>query len=171
MRPCPLEIHVSNYRKDHNDLIECSAFAQCAVPRPEQKVECLINSIQCTDSTLQDAVSLVRANTNNMRQNFEAAHSSLMEVDPYHRSSRSDGRNSDVSTIEFKAGRGSSGVYLRWHPRKEFLKLTKNQKEERQNWSRSDEGKKQKPNNFKSEKTKKGRNKKRKDHNKYGSGD
>ena len=48
----PLESHVSNHRQAHDDLLECSAHIQCAVPGPEQKVEYLIDSIACTDSTL-----------------------------------------------------------------------------------------------------------------------
>ena len=40
-----------------------------------------------------------------MREDFEAAASSLIEVDPYRRTSRGAGRNADVSSIDFKAGR------------------------------------------------------------------
>ena len=75
---------------------------------PEQKVECLIDSITCTDSAFQAAIGLVRANTNNMIEDFEAAASSLIEVNPHRRTSRSTGRNADVSSIDFKDGRGSS---------------------------------------------------------------
>ena len=56
-----------------------------------------------------------------MREGFEAAASSLIEVDPYRRTSRGAGRNADVSSIDFKAGRGSSGVDLRWHPKMNVL--------------------------------------------------
>ena len=49
-RSYPLESHVSNHRKSHDDLLECSAHIQCDVPRPEQKVECLIDSITCAES-------------------------------------------------------------------------------------------------------------------------
>ena len=112
-RAYPLESHVSNHRQTYDDLLEYSAHIQCAVPGLEQKVECLIDSITCTDSTLQAAIGLVRSNTNNMREDFEAAASSLIEVDPYCRTSRGTGRNADVSSIDFKAGRRSSGVDLR----------------------------------------------------------
>ena len=103
---------MSNHRQAHDDLLECSAHIQCDVPGPDQKVEHLIDSIACTDSTLQAAIGLIRANTNNMREDFEAAASSLIKVDPYCRTNRSSGRNADVSSIDFKAGRGSSGVDL-----------------------------------------------------------
>ena len=84
----PLESHVSNHRQAHD-----------AVPGPEQKTEHLIVSITCTDSTLQAAVGLVRSNTNNMRKDFEATCSSLIEVDPYRRTSRGTGRNADMCRL------------------------------------------------------------------------
>ena len=109
----PLESHVSNHRQAHEDLMECSAHIQCAFSGPEKKVECLIDSISCTDSTLQATIGLIRANINNMREDVEAAASSLIEVDPYRRTSRGTGRNADASSIDVKDGRGSYGVYLR----------------------------------------------------------
>ena len=63
------------------------------------------------------ALPAPRANTNNMREDVETAASSLIEVDPYRRASGGTGRNFEVSPIDFKAGRRSSGVDLRWHPK------------------------------------------------------
>ena len=167
-RAYPLESHVSNHRQAHDDLLECSAHIQCAVPGPEQKVEYLIDSIACTDSTLQAAIGLIRANTNNMREDFEAAASSLIEVDPYRRTSRGSGRNADVSSINFKAGRGSSGVDLRWHPREEHLKLPQEKKDEIRNWLNTLEGIKQKRKNFKTDDRRRGKLQKRKANNSGG---
>jgi len=70
----------------------------------------------------------IRADMNNMHSNFEAAASHLIEVDPYHRSSNQQGNNNrgkqaNVSAVTF-AGRGKTGVDLRWHTRKEFSALT-----------------------------------------------
>ena len=75
-----------------------------------KKLKHLIDSITCTDSTLQEAMCLIRANTNNMREIFEAAASSLIEVDPYRRTCRGTGHDADVSSIDFKACCGTSGV-------------------------------------------------------------
>lgn len=141
-RAYPLESHVSNHRQAHDDLNECSKHIQCAVPGPEQRVEYLIDSITCVDNTLQAAIGLVRANTNNMRSEFELAASSLIEVDPYRKSSRHASRTANVSSIDFGAGRGSTGVDLRWHSREAFIKLPKEHKDELSEWLRTDEGKK-----------------------------
>ena len=74
---------MSNHRQDHDDLLECFAHVECAVPGLEQKVEHLINNVNCTESTLQESAGLIRHNTNNMREYFEAASSSLIKVHPY----------------------------------------------------------------------------------------
>ena len=167
-RAYPLESHVSNHRQAHDDLVECSKHIQCAVPGTEQRVEYLIDSITCTDSTLQAAIGLIRANTNNMRSDFESASSSLIEVDPYRRSSRNSTRQANISSIDFSAGRGSSGVDLRWHTRKEFLKLSKAQKDELSDWLKTDEGKKHKQERLKANGAKKDEPNKRKNEEKAG---
>ena len=143
-RSYPLESHVSNHRTAVDDLNECSAHITVAVPDQSQRVEYLIDSISCADTTLQAAIGLVRANTNNMREDFEAAASTLIEVDPYRRSNKSGAtpRTANISAIDFSAGRGSSGVDLRWYPHKEFNKLPDEHKKELRDWMGSQEGKK-----------------------------
>lgn len=65
-----------------------------SVPGPEQKVECLIDRIICTDITLQSFIGIIIANTNNMQEDFKAEFSSFIEINPYRRPSRIAGRNS-----------------------------------------------------------------------------
>ena len=129
-RSFPLESHVSNHRAAIDDLNECANHITVSVPDQSQHVEYLIDSIACNDNTLQAAIGLVRANTNNMRHDFEAAASALIEVDPFKRGNKSGGtqRTANISAIDFSAGRGSTGVDLRWYPNKEFKKLPEEQK-------------------------------------------
>ena len=103
---------------------EFSAHITVAVPDPAQRVEYLIDSITCSDNTLQAIIGLIRTNTNNMRQDFEAAASALIEVDTYRRSQRQPAANhqANVYATSFSAGRGATGVELCWHPRKDFKK-------------------------------------------------
>ena len=146
-RAYPLESHVSNHRKANDDLIECAKHITCNTPSQDQRVEYLIDSITSTDPTLQAAIGIIRANTNNMREDFEKASSSLIEVDPYRRSFKG-GRNAQISGIDFSAGRGNSGVDLRWHPKKQFMKLNQDQKDELTEWLSTDAGKKKKKEYF-----------------------
>ena len=50
-------------------------------------------------------MGLIIDNTNNMREDFEAASSSLIEVDDYRRSSRGASRNAILLFIDFKSSR------------------------------------------------------------------
>ena len=64
----------------------------------------------------------------------------LTEIDPRQRSSHSAGRNADVSSIYFKAGRRSSVVELQWHPNEDLLKLSKDQRDDLSGWLSMDQG-------------------------------
>ena len=79
----PLESHISNHRQAFDDIRECALHITTNVPSEPQRVEYLIDSITSKDNTLQAAIGLIRANTNNMRNEFEPTASSLIEVDPY----------------------------------------------------------------------------------------
>ena len=142
-RSFPLETHISNQRQAIDDMNECASHITVSVPDQSQRVELLIDSINCADSTLQAAIGLVRANTNNMRQDFELAATSMIEVDPYKRSQNNGGtRQANVSAIDFSAGRGNSGVDLRWHHAKEFRQLSSEEKDELTAWMKTQDGKK-----------------------------
>lgn len=144
-RSYPLEQHVSNHRTAVDDLNDCALHINNAVPNMSQRVEYLLESISCQDSSLQAAMGNIRADTNNMRSNFEAAASHIIEVDPYRRASNQGNNNkskqANVSGVSF-AGRGKTGVDLRWHTRKEFGALTNEQKDELTTWQNTKEGKK-----------------------------
>ena len=101
-----------------DDLCKYSNCVTVSVPDPSQRVEYLIDSITCGDNTLQATIGLVHANTNNMRNDFEAAASALIEVDPYRWSNKTghDPRTANISAIDFSAGCGKTGVDIHWHP-------------------------------------------------------
>jgi len=144
-----LESHVSNHRQTFDDLRECASHITTNVPNEPQRVEYLIDSFTSKDNTLQAAIGLIRANTNNMRNDFEAAASSMIEVDPYRRTTRNLPRNANISAIDFGAGRGSTGVDLRFHPKDKFLALPWDQQNELREWLTTKEGKKSKKEFFK----------------------
>ena len=67
----------------YDDLRDFSQNITANVPTEPQRVGYLIDSIKCSNSTLQAVIGLVRANTNQMREYFERASSALIEADPY----------------------------------------------------------------------------------------
>ena len=115
-RSYPLESHVSNHRQAFDDLRDCAQHITVQVPSEPQRVEYLIDSIACSDSTLQATIGLIRTNTNQMREHFERASLALIEVDSYRRTQRATNTNTkpaNVSPIDFSARRGTTGVDLR----------------------------------------------------------
>ena len=103
----------------------------------------MLDSISSQDNALQAAMGNIRADTNGLRSDFEAASSHLIEVDPYRRSSNTDQRRqpgAKVSAVTF-AGWGKTGVDLRWHTRSEFWNLTEEQRDKLTEWQGTDAGK------------------------------
>ena len=145
-RSYPFETHVSNHRQANDDLVDCASHIDNQVPNESQRVEYLLDSISCQDSALQAAIGNIRADSAGLRTKFEEAAAHMMEVDPYKRTARSNtslhGREAQISDARFTAGRGTTGVDFRWYPRKEFLDLTPEQRDELTNWQKSTEGKK-----------------------------
>ena len=99
------------------------------MPDGPQRVEYLIDSINCSDNTLQATIGLIRVNTNNMRKDSEVVASSLIEVDPYKRQQRNTPTKEFTVFGVFFAGRGASSVYLRWHHPKESKTLSNDKKD------------------------------------------
>ena len=121
----PLQTHVSNHCSAVDNLSDFSQHITVVIPVASQRVEYLIDSITCSDPTLQAAIGLVRANTSNMRNDFEAAASSLIKVDPYKRANRGGGNpwQGNISALDFKVGRGTTTADLRWHMGQEYKNL------------------------------------------------
>ena len=66
VRSYPLETHVSNHCLTHDNLRDCLAHVTVSVNNQEQHVEYLIDSITCSDMTLQAATGLICKNKNSM---------------------------------------------------------------------------------------------------------
>ena len=136
------EMHVSNHRIANDNIKECSEHTPVSVLDQTQRVEWLIDSVTCSDNTLQAAFGLIRANTNVMCSYFELASSSLIDVDPYRWSQRPNAGKpgASISSINFGANKGSSGVDLRWHHPKEFRILPDEQKGKLTTWQKTQKG-------------------------------
>ena len=144
-RTYPLEQHISNHRQACDDLTDAATHIGNQIPDQAQRVEYLLDSITSQDASLQAGIGNIRADSQGMRQNFEAAAAHILEVDPYRKNSRQNtggGNRANISDARFTAGRGDSGVDLRWYPRKEFIKLSQDQKDELTAWQKTNAGKK-----------------------------
>ena len=112
-----MEKHVSTHRQCVEDLMDCAQHVTTTVPGEEQRVQYLIESIDCAKHTIQATIGLIRNNVGDMRTNFEKSASALIEVDPYikNRNSVPKERSAQIFALDYKAGRGDGGVDLRWH--------------------------------------------------------
>ena len=137
-----MEKHVSTHRQCYEELINCLEHVTTLVPGEEQRVQYLIDSIDCGESSVQATICMIRNNMNDMRSSFEKSASALIDVDPYvkvrHR--KHGGRTANISSLEY-TGRGGTGVDLRWHTPQEYRQLTKEQKDELHQWQQSAAGK------------------------------
>ena len=112
------------------------------MPGEEQRVQYLIDSIDCGEQAVQATIGLIRNNMNDMRSSFEKSASALIDVDPYVKG-RNRGhkeRTANISSLEY-TGIGGTGVDLRWHTPQEYRLLTKEQKDELHQWQQSAAGK------------------------------
>ena len=69
----------------------------------------------------------------------------MIKVDSYRRSTRQNNdQDANISTIDFGAGRGSTGVDLRFYPKDKFVALPQDQKDELREQLSTNEGKQSK---------------------------
>ena len=135
-----LEKHVSNHRQAVEDLHDCGNHITVSIPDASQRVEFLIDSISCGNTTLQAAIGLIRSNVNNMHSDFESTANSLIEVDPFSCNHHTRTRpNAQVAGIDFSTGCGRTGVDLQWYPPKDFKTLINEQRDELIAWQKTSE--------------------------------
>ena len=125
-------------------LQECQLHVNFQLPTEHTRVGYLLDNITSNDPDLRAALSNIRLNQNNMRDDFEAAVTHMLPVCPYskHRnSSRGNDRTATISDVTL-AGKSSSktGVDFRWHTKPEYAKLTKDQKRELYEWQQTKDG-------------------------------
>ena len=92
----------------------------------------ILDNITNNDPDLRAALASIRANVNNMRDNFEEAVTFILPVCPYvkHRSNQRQ-PTAQVPDLQLRGRQHiKSGVDFRWHTKKEYAKLTPEQKKE-----------------------------------------
>ena len=82
-RAFSMEKHVSTHRQCVEDLMNCAEHVTTTVSGEEQRVQYLIDSIDCAAHTIQATIGFIRNNVGDMRTNFEKLASALIENDPY----------------------------------------------------------------------------------------
>jgi hypothetical protein len=144
-----LEKFVGQHRNAYVMLQQCAEHIAYQLPNERTRVTYLLDNIQCSDATLQAAIAAVRQDkgADGMMNDFEAAVAYLLPSDPVAKKrtsgqKRGQGLISDTTGDEQKESaevsvvtggkpaRGKTGVEFRFYKKKEYEKLTTEQKEE-----------------------------------------
>ena len=114
-----LDKFMNLHRTAYIQLDEAAIHVNFQLPNEYSRVGYLIDNITNTDPDLRAAIAAIWANTNNMRNDFEAAVTFLLPVCPYAKHSRNRNNNNGTAVISDATliGKSSSktGVDLRWH--------------------------------------------------------
>jgi hypothetical protein len=138
----PLEKFVGMHRHAFVTLEEAARHVDFQLPNEHTRVGYLLEGIQNSDPALQAAMSRVKTDTaaNGLRNDFERAVTTLLPEDPVAKKRPHSGNKRDlanISSVELdgdnpmsKIGVGKTGVEFRFYKRPEYLNLSKEQKDE-----------------------------------------
>jgi hypothetical protein len=137
-----LEKFTGMHRSSFVQLQEAATHVHFQLPTEHTRVGYLLSNITNADPDLKAALASIRIDTNGMREDFEAAVSFILPVDPYSKQKRSNEKTANISDANALQNKSQSrtGVDLRWHNPEEYKKLTKDQRIELYAWQRSKEG-------------------------------
>ena len=125
-------------------LQEAALHVDFQLPSEHSRVGFLLDNITSADPDLRAALASIRANTNNIRDNFEEAVKFMLPVCSYtkHKNNQKNKRrHAEILDTRLKGKADSkTGVDLRWHTADEYRKLSKDQKHEIWLWQKTKEG-------------------------------
>ena len=134
----PLRLHIAKHREAFNEMVRAAQFIPYEVPNEHTRVGRLIKSIQSKDPAIVSAMTHIQGN-NQQRNDFELAADFLLLTAPKLKDTGSGPHR--VSAIKTsKDGKyksksvGKTGVELRYYAKKEYKKLSQDQKKELMDW-------------------------------------
>ena len=139
-----LEKFISLHRSYYVLLDEASQHVTFQLPTEHSRVGYLLDNIVSDDKDLTAALSSIRANTNNMRDNFEEAVKFMLPMDPYSKKRKAGpGKKVTISDATLQGRSGTTGVEFRWHTDPEYYGLNTEQRSELFDWQhKTTDGKK-----------------------------
>ena len=137
-----LEKFTGLHRSSYVQLEEAAEHLPFQLPTEHTRVGYLIENIKNSDPDLRAAIASIRLNTNGMRDNFEAAVSSLLPVCPYQKHKSENQRSkAQISDATLKGiSHSKTGVDFRWYKKSEYDQLNSEQRKELYDWQKSKDG-------------------------------
>ena len=134
-------LHSSNFIA----LQDAANHVTFQLPTKHSRVGYLLDNIKSDDNDLKAALSSVRANTNNMRDNFEETVKFILPMCPYSkkRSVGTGNKKVTIADVMLQGRSDTTGVEFRWHTDDEYYGLNQAQKDELYKWQhKTPEGRK-----------------------------
>ena len=130
----PLRVHIVKHREAFNEMVRAAQFIPYEVPNEHTRVGRLIKSIQSKDPAIVSALTHIQGNPQ-QRDDFELAADFLLLTAPKIKDTGSGPhRVSAIKTSKdskYKSKTvGKTGVELRYYAKKEYRKLSQDQKKE-----------------------------------------
>ena len=147
-----LEMHCDGHRSSHLRMKSASEHVSFQLPNQLTRVRHLLDTIKCTDLLLMARIANIHYDQDpkGKLHDFEQAAAFLLSACPVTLCLVRGGDNivenktAGVGAMTLKEGFGSTGVELRFYPRKEYATLSEEQKDELREFTKSAAGKKQK---------------------------
>jgi len=124
----PLIRHISDHRTSFNDIVKAADNIDYAVMNERTRVSYLLDSIQCNHQQLVAAKTAILSD-DAKRNDFELAADFLLLNAKSFKSEKVQGGDWNISALKQKDG-NKAQVELRYYKKKEYEKLTKDQKVE-----------------------------------------
>ena len=140
-----LENFMSQHRNAYVSMQASAEHVQYQLPNEHSRVGFLLEAIQCSDPGLQAAMASIMTDNGleGMRNNFEATSAHLLPYDPVSKK-RSSGQKRGSAQISSvmdtsnatmkKPSIGKTGVHLCYYKAGEYRNLSREQKEELEEW-------------------------------------
>lgn len=131
-----LATHINNLRSYHNDLLRANDHVKYGIPSETQRVDRLLTSIQTNEPTILAGITTVKSSTDantGLYTDFERAADFILRVAPKSKTKDHNvsGVQQDFDNVDKAVSKGpKTGVELRYHTRKEFRELSKEEKDE-----------------------------------------
>ena len=130
--------HIASFRVTMSKITKACKHTTNTPPTSREQVLTLLASIETTESLLQAHIAQINGDPNGKGSDFEETATHLMLADPVEKHKSKQTKKVTISSL--LAGRGTTGVDLRWYPNAEFRKLSDDQRNELMEWRKTPEG-------------------------------
>ena len=130
--------HIASFRVTMSKITKACKHTTNTPPTSREQVLTLLASIETTESLLQAHIAQINGDPNGKGSDFEETATHLMLADPVEKHKSKQTKKVTISSS--LAGRGTTGVDLRWYPNAEFKKLSDDQRNELMEWRKTPEG-------------------------------